>query len=48
MFSVVVRFYPFNAFSPAKAPNPAELRSPITRQAIEPESYPNHPTIHQV
>jgi len=32
-------------FSPAKAPNLAELCKPITRQAIELESYPNHPRI---
>ena len=38
-------FYPF---SPAKAPNLAELRNPITRQGIELESYPNHSRIQQV
>jgi len=38
----------FNPFSPAKAPNLAELCNPITRQAIELESYPNHPWIQQV
>jgi len=37
-----------NPFSPAKAPNLAELCNPITRQAIEPESYSNHPRIQQV
>jgi len=37
-----------NPFSPAKAPNLAELCNPITRQAIELESYPNHPRIQQV
>jgi len=36
-----------NPFSPAKAPNLAELRNPITRQEIELESYPNHPQIQQ-
>jgi len=35
-------------FSPAKAPNLAEFCNPITRQAIELESYPNHPRIQQV
>jgi len=38
----------FNLFSLAKAPNLAELCNPITRQAIEPESYPNHQPIQQV
>jgi len=38
----------FNPFSPAKAPNLVELRNAITRQAIELESYPNHPRIRQV
>jgi len=37
-----------NPFSPVKAPNLAELSNPITRQAIELESYPNHPRIQQV
>jgi len=37
----------FNLFSLAKAPNLAELCNPITRQAIEPESYPNHQPIQQ-
>jgi len=37
-----------NPFSPVKAPNFAELCNPITRQAIELESYPNHPWIQQV
>ena len=36
-----------NPFSPAKAPNLAELCNPITRQAIELDSYPNHPRIQQ-
>jgi len=38
----------FNRFSPVKDPNLAELCNPITRQAIELESYPNHPQIQQV
>jgi len=38
----------FNPLSPAKAPNLAELCNPITHQAIELESYPNHPRIQQV
>jgi len=38
----------FNPFSPAKAPNLAELCNPITRQAIKLESYPNQPRIQQV
>jgi len=37
-----------NPFSPAKAPSLAELCNPITRQAIELESYPNHPRIQHV
>jgi len=37
-----------NPFSPAKAPNLGELCNPITRQAVELESYPNHPRIQQV
>jgi len=37
-----------NPFSPAKKPNLAEICNPITRQAIELESYPNHPRIQQV
>jgi len=37
-----------NPFSPAKAPNLAELCNPTTRQAIELDSYPNHPRIQQV
>jgi len=35
-------------FSPAKAPNLAELCNPIARQAIELESCSNHPRIQQV
>jgi len=38
----------FHPFSPTKAPNLSELCNPITRQAIELESYPNHPRIQQV
>jgi len=38
----------FDPFSPAKAPNTAELCNPITRQAIELESYSNHLRIQQV
>jgi len=38
----------FNPFSPTKAPNLAELCNLIIRQAIELESYPNHPWIEQV
>jgi len=37
-----------NPFSPAKAPNLGELCNPKTHQAIELESYPNHPRIQQV
>ena len=37
-----------NTFSPAKAPNLAEICNPITRQAMELESYPNRPRIQQV
>jgi len=40
--------YALNPFSPANAPILAELRSPITRQAIELESYPNNPWLQQV
>jgi len=51
--SLVLLFNPFimlslSPFSPAKAPNIGELCNPITRQAIELESYPNHPRIQQV
>jgi len=42
------QFLQINTFSPAKAPNLAELCNPITCQAIELESYPNHPRIQQV
>ena len=38
----------FNPFSSAKARNLGELCNPITRQAIELDSYPNHPRIQQV
>jgi len=38
----------FNPFSPGKATNLAELCDLITHQAIELESYPNHPRIQQV
>jgi len=41
-------YHMFNPFSLAKAPNLAEICNPITRQAIELESYPNHPWIQQV
>jgi len=37
----------FSPFSPAKAPNLAEIYNPITRQVIELESYPNQPPILQ-
>jgi len=37
-----------NTFSPTKATNLAEICNPITCQAIELESYPNHPRIQQV
>jgi len=37
-----------NPFSPVKAPNLAEFCNPVTRQAIELESYTNHPRIQQV
>jgi len=38
----------FIPHSPTKAPNLAEICNPITHQAIELESYPNHPRIQQV
>jgi len=38
----------FDPFSPAKDPNLAEICNPITRRAVELESYPNHPRIQQV
>jgi len=41
-------FPTFSPFSPAKAPNLAELCNPIIRQVIELESYPNHQRIEQV
>jgi len=38
----------FNPLGPGCTPFFAELCNPITRQAIELESYPNHPRIQQV
>jgi len=37
-----------NPLGPGFNPIFAELCNPITRQAIELESYPNHPQIQQV
>ena len=46
--SFIKAFEMLNPFSTTKAPNLAELCNLITCQAIELESYPNHPRIQQV